>query len=170
MGREIVNLLAAEGVGVPVYTRRKGESRINVKIDREPGQEDFSVRQQAEDNRRLLGIILPVNQTERKFVFVSGDEEGFVFVASSRRATDFNPEEVSVLDLAGWNKFCDFFKMANTPEGSEGMKIVFREGRQSENFEEVVFKAVQAERQRLLEAKRKMGEVRKSLFEKLFNR
>lgn len=43
-GKELVELLLSDGVGLPVFYEPKGNQKTHFAIDREVGEEDFTVR------------------------------------------------------------------------------------------------------------------------------
>lgn len=168
-GKEIVELLKAEGLGVQVLCHYDNNKKTRFLIDREIGEEDYTVRQQDESETKLLGIVLPSARTNDEFVFLSGEEEGFVFKCGEKRTHDYNPEENQSLDLRNWGRFRDYFNMAaDRVESEMRMKVLLTESRNSQEYENIVVDAVSKERNRIMQQKEKRANVRESLFRKLF--
>ena len=61
LGKEIVEKLQAEEVGLPVYRIFPQEQKTSYLVDRKPGDDDMTVRKKTETPRTLLGIILSTN-------------------------------------------------------------------------------------------------------------
>jgi len=167
VGRELVNLLKSEGVGIQVRSRGDNNRKMKIIVDREAGEEDFTFRQVDESENKLLGIVFPTGRKDNEFVFVSGDEEGFVFDAGKRRMNDFD-SSVSIMQLGNWDRFTDYVSMVSASDSDYRITKTLREGKNSDQFAEIAYNAITKERQRVIDTKTKMADVRKGLFKKLF--
>lgn len=167
VGRDIVNFLKVEGVGVQVYTRFEGNKKTRVIVDREPGVEDFVVREKDESEKKLLGIVVPTGRREREFVFLSAEEEGFVFEVDERGGKNYDSEVTTIFNLRNWERFTDYFNFASSSHIFDARRIL-TESKNPQEYEQLVLAAVQKERQRIADQKEKRKTVRDSLFHKLF--
>lgn len=168
VGREILGLLESEGIGVQVRSRKSNERKKSVMFDRYPGEEDFTVREKDLTENRLLGIVFPVAGSASEFVFISADEEGFVFKAGESRAKDSDPKTKTTFQLEGWARFGEFVSSSASLSKAHDLNITLREGEKSKEFEEVAVSAVSRERQRIIDNKNKRAETRNSLYKRLF--
>ncbi|KKQ85957.1 MAG: hypothetical protein UT08_C0003G0120 [Candidatus Woesebacteria bacterium GW2011_GWB1_38_8] len=93
LGKEMVDNLIAEEVGLPVYRYTINERKTNFIVDRKPGEDDFTVREKSEVPQQLQGLILPTgNQDE--FVFFGIQEPGFVFKCRDALSSErFDPQK-----------------------------------------------------------------------------
>ena len=168
IGREILGLLESEGIGVQVRSRKSNESKKSVMIDRHPGEEDFTVREKDLTENRLLGIVFPVADGAGEFIFISADEEGFIFKVGESRVEDYDPKTKTTFQLERWTRFGEYVSNANHIAKAYDMVITLREGEKSKEFEEVAVSAVSRERQRIIDNKTKRAETRNSLYKRLF--
>ena len=82
LGKELVEKLVTEEIGVGIYYTPTENKTTRFMIDREPGEEDFMVRQKETRERHLLGITFPVVGTEDEYAFLGITEGSFIFSAS----------------------------------------------------------------------------------------
>lgn len=163
-GGELVNNLLYENVGIPVYSMNFQEKRTKFLVDREIGEEDFTVRQKEERDHKLLGLIIP-SQDKNEFVYLGVEEGGFVFSVDERRSVEFHKDTTTSFSLS-WERFGDY--VANNV--LQSAKTILREESDPSRFMEIVVNAVQKERERTQQIKEKRTSVREDLIKKLFGR
>lgn len=165
-GGELVDNLLYENVGIPVYKINPREKRTKFLVDREVGEEDFTVRQKEENDHKLLGLIVP-SQDKNEFVYLGVEEGGFVFRASDNRAADFHKDTTTSFSLA-WERFGDFITNNIMAKIESQTEIILREENDPDRFMEIVVNSVKSERERSSEIKAKRTTVREDLLRKLF--
>ena len=172
IGRELVELLIADEVGVPVYYHnyQNLDKKINVMVDREVGNEDYSVRQKEENHDQLLGIIIPTADAKDQFIYIGIMEDDFVFQAGSDLQAEFNSES-NVRYTFGWQRFGDRIAQhendSTTPERYK-LEILFKAHEDSQRFDTKVLEAVEKRRQIHEAIRKSRTEIRQNLKDKLF--
>lgn len=166
VGQEIVDFLKSEGLGVEIVkSPNKNNLKTRVIVDRNPGEEDFTVRQQTENNRPTLGIVLPTGRKDNEFVYVSVLEEGFVFTTDDERAKKFDPSEQIDYSIGLTMTFSQCFNLVM--RSVKDQKIV-HEGKNPETYVAIVVEAVKKERERVLRNKASRSVARNNIFKNLF--
>lgn len=168
LGKEIVGMLIAEEVGVPMYARSYVNKKTHFMIDREVGEEDFTVSQREDVDRELIGIAIPCAGSKQEFVYLGIYEDDFVFTAGSKYQIDFNPETNTSYEFA-WNRFSDFIsqRLSFTDEKYD-LNIVFREHDRPDEFMRKVEEAVEAGRTKQQAVKKSREEIRRGLKDRLY--
>ena len=135
-------------------------------VDRVVGEEDFEVRQKEEFPQKLMGILIPTGESY-EYVYLGIHESGLVIKVEDeygKRRDQFNKDSNQPLYL-NWDRFVDYFTFANTLGRN---KVVLKEDEDPDRFFEIVVSSVDAQRQKMQEAKNKRLEVRQKLISKLF--
>lgn len=153
-------------MGIPVYKINPQEKRTKFLVDRTVGEEDFTVRQREERDKKLLGLIVPA-QDKNEFVYLGVEEGGFVFQVSDEKSSEFHKDTAMSFSLA-WERFGDYItnNVMGRIEGST--KMILREENDPARFMEIVVNSVQKERERALQIKEKRANVREDLMKRLF--
>ena len=165
-GGELVDKLLSESIGVPVYERRLGDRKTKVLVDRHPGEEDVTIRQKDEQDRRLLGLIVPT-ESKNEFVYLGVNEGGFVFWASDDKVGDFHPDTALSYAL-NYKRFGDYAATSISTKVLKDLRLTFREEDDPNRFMEMVVSAVHKERERLQSVRGRRAVVRGELLKKLF--
>lgn len=165
-GRELVDKLLYEGVGLPVYDQNFSDTKVKVLVDRKPGEEDYTVRHKEENDRRLMGLVLPT-ESKNEFVYLGVNEGGFVFWAADDRVNDFNPDTSTSFEI-NWRRFGDYVNSSVLPRELEDVRLILKEEDGPARFMEVVTSAVQRQRERMQSVREKRATVREDLLKKLF--
>lgn len=166
-GGELVNNLLYEGVGLPVYDKNLAEKKTRFLIDREIGEEDFSVRRKEENDRRLLGLIIPT-ETKNEFVFLGVGEGSFTFWVADHSLSNFHKDSSTSLEL-NWRRFGDYASsVQDVPE--PWVRKVLKEEDDPSRFMEVVVSSVEKERERMQSIREKRADVREDLMKRLFGK
>lgn len=164
-GEKIVNNLLYEGVGMPVYSMNLMEKKTKFLVDREVGEEDFTLRQKEERDHRLLGLLIPT-QDKNEYVYLGVQEGGFVFRVPDDRIAEFHKDTSTSFDL-NWDRFGDYINQRLMGIG-DSTKVILKEEGDPTRFMEVVVSSVQKERERMQQVKEKRANVREDLMRKLF--
>lgn len=165
-GGELVNNLLYENIGLPVYDVDLTEKKTKFMVDREVGEEDFTVRQKEERNRKLLGLIIPT-ESKNEFVYLGINEGSFCFWVSDDRVTEFHKDTASSLTL-NWRRFGDYISSSVASRVMKDERLTLKEEDDPSRFMEVVVGAVQKERERMQSVREKRADVRENLIKKLF--
>ena len=165
-GGEFVNNLLYEGIGLPVYDVDLTEKKMRFMVDREVGEEDFTVRQKEEQNRKLLGLIIPT-ESKNEFVYLGINEGGFCFWVSDDRVAKLHKDTANSLTL-NWRRFGDYISSSITSRVMKDKRLTLKEEDDPSRFMEVVVSAVQKERERMQSVREKRASVREDLIKKLF--
>lgn len=175
-GKELVELLLSDGVGLPVFYEPKDNKKTLFAIDREVGEEDFTVRQRTEIEKHLLGIVIPVPNSQNEYVYLGIKESGFVFSVVGglegieRMERFLNPATAQSLSL-GWTRFVDYVSFVGKGIGGDGgYKITLTETGASEGFVKIVSDAVTARRQEQEQMRIVRGRARGELLDSLFSK
>ncbi len=166
-GGELVDKLLSENVGIPVYKRNLEEKKTKFLVDRQPGEEDFTIREKNEQRTRLLGIIIP-SGAKNEFVYLGINEGSFVFKANDTRGTEFHPDTASSFKIS-WEKFGDLLASYIRDGTPDNYCLTLKEEDDPNCFMETVVSAVQKERERLQSIRGKRAVVRAELLKKLFD-
>jgi hypothetical protein len=169
LGKEIVGMLIAEEVGIPVYFRSYGNKKTHFMIDREIGEENYTVRQKENVDRELIGVIIPCAGSKQEFIYLGIYEDDFVFTAGSKHQITFNPETNTSYE-GGYKRFSDRVSQ-NFNLGNEkyNLNIAFREHERPDEFVKKVEEAVEAERAKQQAIKKSREEIRRGLKNRLFS-
>lgn len=142
------------------------EKRTKFLVDRQVGEEDFTVRQKEERDHKLLGLIVP-SQDKNEFVYLGVEEGGFVFRVSDEKSTEFHKDTSTSFSL-NWERFGDYITNNVMARIEGSTKIILREESDPARFMEIVVNSVQKERERTQQIKEKRTSVREDLMKKLF--
>lgn len=172
-GKELVELLLSDGVGVPVFYKPHGNQKTLFAIDREVGEEDFTVRQKTEIEKHLLGIVMPVPNSQNEYAYLGIKESGFVFsivgkpeeVERKKRYVD--PALSQSLNL-GWTRFVDYISSVGNSGVIGGYNIGLTEHSDPEGFAKIVSETVTARRQEQEQVRATRVKVRGNLIDSLF--
>lgn len=173
-GKELVELLLSDGVGLPVFYEPKDNQKTLFAIDREVGEEDFTVRQRTEIEKHLLGVVIPVPNSQNEYIYLGIKESGFVFSvvgdpnSIERMERHINPATAQSLSL-GWTRFVDYVSFVGKGIGGDGgYKITLTETGASEEFVKKVSETVTARRQEQEQMRTVRDRVRDQLLSRLF--
>ena len=168
LGKELVEKLVAEEIGVGIYYTPAENKTTRFMIDREPGEEDFMVRQKETRERHLLGIAFPVVGTENEYAFLGITEGSFIFQAIGyyKTKTEFNPQTSKGFSF-NWSRFVDYLSFAGIG-ANDGYKISLHEHQNPESFVKIVMESVAAKRKELESIKSEREDVRGKLLKGLF--
>lgn len=170
LGKEIVEMLLAEEVCVPVYRLQDENKKIRFLIDREVGEvgkEDFTVRQQQEEQRELLGVVVPTVDSENEFIFLGIREDSFVFTAGKEIVNNYKPDKASSFTFK-WDRFGDFVNSEMGIGDEYEHKVSFREHDNSQKFTNMVVAAVEFRRKLQKTVRKAREEVRRDLKDRLY--
>lgn len=167
-GLEICQRLRSEGLGVPVIYQDRNSKKIDVIHNQNRGERDESIRMQERTDDTLLGVILTVDKDRKEFVFLSaGSDQGVVFQDSnSYRYNQYLSDSSPYLLTANETSFTDVIN--HSAVGQSSNKIVLKEDSDPSRYAEIVAQSVESARQKQLETMQRRGEIRKSIFQKLF--
>lgn len=170
LGKELVEKLVAEEIGVGIYYTPTENKTTRFMIDREPGEEDFMVRQKETRERHLLGIAFPVAGTEDEYAFIGITEGSFIFQAighyKDSAKIEFNPLTSKGFSF-NWSRFIDYVSYAGV-RTNDGYKVSLHEHQNPESFVKIVMESVEAKRKELESIKSKREDVRNQLLKGLF--
>ena len=165
LGKEIVERLRSEDIGISIFKQTYTESTTKITYDRKPGQENFSVRKKQEVPSTLLGIVVPT-ENEGEFVYFGIAEQGFVFNTNyDILLTDFNPDINQV-----WYRSDDKFIESLSRVYSYYINITLREDENSEEFNKVFTASVERRREKVQQVKMRRAETRTKLERGLFGK
>lgn len=172
LGKELVELLLAEEVGVPVYYHNYNslEKKVNVMADREVGEEDFTIRQKEEENNQLLGIVIPSADSKNEFIYLGIHEGDFLFHAGERHHAELNPETSSQHTIS-WRRFADRIAQSDSYIFSDDkyrLEILFREYEDPQKFIAKVEAAVEVRRKLQSTIRKSREEIRQDLRDRLY--
>jgi len=165
LGKEIVEHLRSEDIGLSIFKRTATESKKRITYDRKPGEEDFSVREKQEVPSTLLGIVVPT-ENEGEFVYFGIAEQGFVFNTNyDVLLTDFNPD----INQA-WYRGADKFIEALSRTYYHHINITLKEDDNPEEFNKVFTASVERRREKVRQVKMRRAETRTKLERGLFRK
>jgi len=162
LGKEIVENLQAEGLGVPVYQKNYNERKTSIIVDRKPGEEDRAVREKTESPKTLLGIILPT-ANDNEYIYFGIQEEGLVLKPTSSATEDsFSPRTSSIINVFE-ERFSESILSTMYSE------IILREDDKPNEFNQALFSAVDSQREDVKRRKDARADSRRKLKGVLFN-
>lgn len=139
-------------------------------VDREVGEEDFTLRQKEEENNQLLGIVIPSPDSKNEFIYLGIQEGDFVFHAGERHHAELNPETSSQY-TTGWQRFCDRIAQGDSHlfgDNKYKLEILFREYEDPQKFIAKVEAAVEARRKIQSAVRKSRREIRQDLRHRLY--
>lgn len=172
LGKEVVELLLAEEIGVPIYYHDYNslDRKVNVMVDREIGEEDFTLRQKEVNDNQLLGIVIPSADSPNEYIYLGIQEGDFVFYAGERHQAGLNPETSSQHSI-GWKRYIDRIgQHDNHLFGDEKyrLEVTLREHEDPEKFMTKVEAAVEKRRKLQNTIRKSRGEIRQDLRDRLY--
>ena len=164
LGKEIVEQLRSEDVGVTIYKKVYSEEKTKIDVNRKAGEEDYSIKKTTDFPSTLLGIVIPT-ENEGEFVYIGIQEQGFVFnTESESRREDYNPEINNSYDTDS-DKFIESITSLKLLYKTN---VVLREDENPEEFNKVFAASVEKGREKMKRKKAIRTESRKKLMKGLF--
>jgi hypothetical protein len=164
LGKEIVENLKSEDIGVSIIKTVYTEKKTKIDINRKVGEENFSVRERHEFPSTLLGIVVPT-ENEGEYIYFGIEEQGFVFNTEYKRfRADLNPE-INSVKIVGQDKFIE--ALAERDVIFEA-KVTLKEDENGEEYNRIFAASVERERDKVKRKKVRRTETRKNLKQGLF--
>lgn len=165
LGKEIVESLMSEDIGVSIYNESLSKSKTKVSIDRKPGEDDYQVRESREAPRILVGFAVPT-ENEGEFIYFGIEEQGLVFNTKRESIrTEFNPEINRTHSI-----FRDRLIESFSEIYPEYVNITLKEDDSPEEFNKVFVASIERERDKVKRKKASRSESRKNLKQGLFGK
>jgi hypothetical protein len=159
IGRELVEKLKFEEVGLPVYYRDPNVEKTEYGVDQQPGDRDLKVRKRDEKPHLLQGIIIP-STNENEYIYFGIHEEGFAF--KQGKAT-----HVGIFDSRGMTSFPNMFTRFSE-YATIHLDVTLREDDNPQEFNQVITSAIETQREEVRKRKAARAESRSNLKQALY--
>lgn len=167
-GRELVEMLNSEEIGTPVYQVNWKNKKTAILADRKPAEDDVTIRQKTSFDERLIGLILPMDESTHEYIYLGIYEGGFVFKINGEFHKDYWDRKFSREINARYECSGTFREAVSDVAAKTSFTLL--EHQNPQGFIKLVTETVASLREAQKSIRETRSQTRKNLFEKLYGK